>query len=85
RHAASVRPEPGSNSPIKFVSGSSLFQAGKSLNDRLINAFAVQFSKSIFCRTLITLSRSLPSSQDLFLSKFAIFPRVLSSLAGDKE
>ncbi|MED4755421.1 hypothetical protein, partial [Brevibacillus choshinensis] len=24
RHAASVRPEPGSNSPIKFVSGSKL-------------------------------------------------------------
>ncbi|MED2892142.1 hypothetical protein, partial [Brevibacillus porteri] len=24
RHAASVRPEPGSNSPIKFVTGSKL-------------------------------------------------------------
>ncbi|MGN7470903.1 hypothetical protein, partial [Brevibacillus sp. SAFN-007a] len=42
--AASVRPEPGSNSPIKFVAGSSWQIIS---NDRLINAFAVQFSKSI--------------------------------------
>ncbi|MGG4413864.1 hypothetical protein, partial [Brevibacillus agri] len=27
------------------------FKAGKSFNDRLINAFAVQFSKSIFATT----------------------------------
>ncbi|MFF2533908.1 hypothetical protein ACFVS2_34335, partial [Brevibacillus sp. NPDC058079] len=27
------------------------FKAGKSFNDRLINAFAVQFSKSIFTST----------------------------------
>ncbi|MED2258429.1 hypothetical protein P4V49_27730, partial [Brevibacillus parabrevis] len=39
------RPEPGSNSPIKFVTGSKL---ANHFNDRLINAFAVQFSKSIF-------------------------------------
>ncbi|HBZ82874.1 MAG TPA: hypothetical protein DEP07_21195, partial [Brevibacillus sp.] len=28
------------------------FKAGKSFNDRLINAFAVQFSKSIFATTI---------------------------------
>ncbi|MGK5512421.1 hypothetical protein, partial [Brevibacillus formosus] len=37
------------------------FKAGKSFNDRLINAFAVQFSKSIFIvnfrRHLLTLPK----------------------------
>ncbi|MFC8688890.1 hypothetical protein, partial [Brevibacillus porteri] len=30
------------------------FKAGKSFNDRLINAFAVQFSKSIFVERFIS-------------------------------
>ncbi|MGK5511309.1 hypothetical protein ACSNN5_24850, partial [Brevibacillus formosus] len=39
------------------------FKAGKSFNDRLINAFAVQFSKSIFTST----SKALDSQYTMYI------------------
>ncbi|MFS0570923.1 hypothetical protein AB1L13_15945, partial [Brevibacillus sp. 179-C 9.1 HS] len=80
--AASVRPEPGSNSPIKFVTGSKL---ANHFNDRLINAFAVQFSKSIFCRTFYILSRSLFTSQEVFFIESRFLFSYFVVVLGDKE
>ncbi|MDR7319181.1 hypothetical protein, partial [Brevibacillus nitrificans] len=65
------------------------FKAGKSLNDRLINAFAVQFSKSIFVVSargadLLNYIRSCLKNQGLFLEVQLFFILFKITLKSDK-
>ncbi|WP_216675792.1 hypothetical protein, partial [Brevibacillus sp. HB1.3] len=79
RHAASVRPEPGSNSPIKFVAGSKL--ANHLMIDSLtLSLFSFQRTYRFFSfvvsacgADLLNYIRSSFENQGLFLEVRSFF------------
>ncbi|MED4754730.1 hypothetical protein, partial [Brevibacillus choshinensis] len=72
----------GSNSPIKFVSGSKL------ANHLMIDSSTLSlfsFQRAFFVERFIPYHVRYVRVKIFFLAKFAIFSHVLSSLVGDKE